>query len=100
MAMGSPIFFLPWPFTQFYLHPPSFHSALSQAQSHCTRKPLILLYRVATGWKASLKSKKGLSTRERLAARLFRFRNTFLFSIEILLLYGNMPELRPRIKTP
>jgi len=21
IAMGSPIFFLPWPFTQFYLHP-------------------------------------------------------------------------------
>jgi hypothetical protein len=21
MAMGSPIFFFPWPFTQFYLHP-------------------------------------------------------------------------------
>jgi hypothetical protein len=21
--MGSSIFFLPWPFTQFYLHPPS-----------------------------------------------------------------------------
>jgi hypothetical protein len=21
IAMGSPIFFFPWPFTQFYLHP-------------------------------------------------------------------------------